>query len=76
MTLVRHAVYFKPVIGLGIKRYFHLRDMLNFTRDGILKLRIVNPYSTLLYVFQCIILTENEYIIKKSQRKALTPRNL
>jgi len=41
--MARHPIHFKSVIGLGIKRYFHLYDMLNFMRGGILKLYIVNP---------------------------------
>lgn len=43
VAMARHPVHSKSVIGLGIKRYFHLRDMLNFIRGGILKLHIVNP---------------------------------
>jgi len=43
VLMASHTIHFKLIIGLGIKRYFHLRDMLNFIRGGILKLRIVNP---------------------------------
>jgi len=57
-----------PVIGLGIKRYFHLYDMLNFMRGGILKLYIVNP-CFLWCVFSMYYFNEEQVCNEKKKIK-------
>lgn len=75
MVMARHPIHFKPIIGLGVKRYFHLRDTLNFICGGILKLHIVN-LCPLWCVFQCIILTKRKYALKKNSDLLTQLRNL